>query len=115
VALKNLEIIENEKLVERSQQMGARLLAGLQSLNEFAIVGDVRGIGLLCGVELVADKAAKTPDPALTARITRMCQDRGLRTRNVGSTLAFSPPLTISEDEVDEIVRILGSVLDTVA
>jgi adenosylmethionine-8-amino-7-oxononanoate aminotransferase len=115
VALKNLEIIENEKLVERSKQMGARLLAGLQSLREFAIVGDVRGIGLICGVELVTDKAAKTADPALAARLTRMCQDRGLRTRNVGTTLAFSPPLTISEDEVDEIVRILGSVLDTVA
>jgi 4-aminobutyrate aminotransferase-like enzyme len=93
--------------------MGERLLAGLQSLKEFAIVGDVRGIGLLCGVELVTDKAAKTPDLALTAKITRMCQDRGLRTRAVGSTLAFSPPLSISEDEVDEIVRILGSVLDS--
>jgi adenosylmethionine-8-amino-7-oxononanoate aminotransferase len=115
VALRNLELIEDEKLLERSKQMGERLLAGLQSLKEFAIVGDVRGIGLICGVELVTDKATKTADPALAAKLTRMCQDRGLRTRNVGSTLAFSPPLTISEDEVDEIVRILGSVLDTVA
>jgi adenosylmethionine-8-amino-7-oxononanoate aminotransferase len=115
VALRNLELIENEKLVERSKQMGERLLTGLQSLREFSIVGDVRGLGLICGVELVTDKAAKTADPALAAKLTRMCQDRGLRTRAVGSALAFSPPLTISEDEVDEIVRILGSVLDTVA
>jgi adenosylmethionine-8-amino-7-oxononanoate aminotransferase len=115
VALRNLQLIEDEKLVERSKQMGARLLAGLESLKEFAVVGDVRGIGLICGVELVSDKAAKTADPALAARITKLCQERGLRTRNVGSTLAFSPPLTISEDEVDEIVRILGSALDTVA
>lgn len=115
VALRNLQIIEDEKLVERSQQMGARLLAGLQSLKEFPIVGDVRGLGLVCGVELVTDKESKTADPALAAKITRMCQERGLRTRNVGSTLAFSPPLVISEDEVDEIVRILGSVLDSIA
>lgn len=113
VALRNLELIENENLVERSKQMGERLLAGLQSLKEFSIVGDVRGIGLICGVELVSDKNEKTADPALTAKVTRMCQDRGLRTRNVGSTLAFAPPLTITEDEVDEIVRILGSVLDS--
>jgi adenosylmethionine-8-amino-7-oxononanoate aminotransferase len=114
VALRNLDIIEGEKLVERGKAMGERLLAGLQSLREFAVVGDVRGLGLICGVELVSDKAAKTPDLALAAKITRMCQDRGLRTRNVGSTLAFSPPLSISEDEVDEIVRILGSVLDSI-
>ncbi|MBL8161370.1 MAG: aspartate aminotransferase family protein [Anaerolineae bacterium] len=115
VALRNLAIIEAEKLVEHGKEMGARLLAGLQTLKEFANVGDVRGIGLIYGVELVADKAAKTPDLALAAKVTRMCQDRGLRTRNVGSTLAFSPPLSITADEIDEIVRILGSVLDTLA
>jgi adenosylmethionine-8-amino-7-oxononanoate aminotransferase len=113
VGLRNLEIIENEKLVERSKQLGERLLAGLQSLKEFSIVGDVRGIGLLCAVELVSDKAAKTADPALAGKITRLCQERGLRTRAVGTSLAFSPPLSITEDEVDEIVRILGSVLDS--
>jgi 4-aminobutyrate--pyruvate transaminase len=93
--------------------MGARLLAGLESLKEFSVVGDVRGLGLLCGVELVADQEARTPDLALAAKVNNLCQDRGLRTRNVGSTLAFSPPLTISADEVDAIVRILGSVLDS--
>ncbi len=115
VALRNLELIENEKLVERAAQMGARLQTGLQALKEFRFVGDVRGLGLICGVELVSDKEAKTADPALAAKVTRMCQDRGLRTRNVGSTLAFSPPLIISEAEVDEIVSILGSVLDSIA
>lgn len=115
VALRNLELIEGEKLVERAKQRGERLLAGLQSLKEFRMVGDVRGLGLICGVELVTDKDSKTADLALAGKVMRMCQDRGLRTRNVGSTLAFAPPLTISEDEVDEIIRILGSVLDTVA
>ncbi len=113
VALRNLELIENEKLVERSKQLGERLLAGLSSLKEFSVVGDVRGLGLICGVELVTDKESKTADVALAAKIMRSCLDRGLRTRNIGSTLAFSPPLTITEDEVDEIVRILGSALDS--
>jgi putrescine aminotransferase len=115
VALRNLEIIEQEKLVEQGRQRGERLLAGLQSLKEFSMVGDVRGIGLICAVELVSDKATKAADPALTAKVARLCQERGLRTRNVGSTLAFAPPLIISEAEVDEIVRILGGVLDTLA
>ncbi len=113
VALRNLELIEGENLVEQGKQRGARLMKGLQSLKEFAIVGDVRGLGLICAVELVSDKATKAADPALAAKVTRMCQDRGLRTRNVGSTLAFAPPLTITEEEVDEIIRILGSVLDS--
>lgn len=113
VALKNVEIIEREKLVDNGFEMGARLRMGLESLKEFAVVGDVRGIGLIYGVEIVTDREAKTADLALTARITKLCQDRGLRTRNVGSTLAFSPPLSINSDEVDEIVRILGSVLDS--
>lgn len=115
VALRNLAIIEEENLVENGKAMGARLLAGLQTLKEFAFVGDVRGIGLIYGVELVTDKDTKTADPALAARITNLCRDRGLRTRNVGSTLAFAPPLSINADEVDEIIRILGSVMDSIA
>lgn len=113
VALRNIELIENEKLVERAQTMGARLYAGLQTLKDFPFVGDVRGIGLINGVELVADRETRAADPALAAKVTKMCQDRGLRTRNVASTLAFAPPLTITEEEVDEIVRILGSVMDS--
>lgn len=113
VGLRNLELIENEKLVERAKQRGERLLAGLQSLKEFSVVGDVRGLGLICAVELVTDKESKTADVALAGKIMRLCMERGLRTRSLGSTLAFSPPLTITEDEVDEIVRILGSALDS--
>lgn len=115
VGLRNLELIESENLVAHAQAMGERLLTGLQSLKEFSMVGDVRGLGLICGVELVSDKDAKTADPALAGKVLRLCQERGLRTRNVGSTMAFAPPLTISESEIDEIVNILGSVLDSLA
>jgi adenosylmethionine-8-amino-7-oxononanoate aminotransferase len=114
VGLKNLEILEREKLAERSKTLGARLLNGLKTLAEFANVGDVRGIGLLCGVEIVANKETRQADAALAARINKAALDRGLRSRVVGgNTLAFSPPLSISEDEVDEIVKRLGSALDS--
>lgn len=112
VGLANLDILEREGLAERAKAVGPRLQDGLKSLLEFSFVGDVRGLGLICGVEIVGDKANKTPDPALAGKIANAAQARGLRTRVVGSTLAFAPPLVISEDEIDEIVRILGAAMD---
>lgn len=113
VALANLNIIEGERLAERSRDLGPRLLAGLEKMLEFPFVGEVRGIGLLCGVEIVTDKASKQADMALAGKISKLCLERGLRTRMVGSTLAFSPPLVISEDEIDWIVSTLGAVMDS--
>lgn len=113
VGLANIELIEREGLAERAKALGPRLLSGLQTLLEFPFVGEVRGLGLVCGVEIVADKDSKTPDAALAGKIAKMAQDRGLRTRTLGSTLAFSPPLVISEEEIDEIVSILGGVMDS--
>jgi adenosylmethionine-8-amino-7-oxononanoate aminotransferase len=116
VGLKNLEIFEREHLVERSEQMGRRLMQGLQSLKEFAQVGEVRGIGLLCGVEFVKDRQTREPDPAFAGRVADMAQARGVRARAVtNATLAFSPPLVISEDEVDQVVKTVGAVLDSLA
>jgi putrescine---pyruvate transaminase len=116
VAIKNIEIIERDHLVERSRQMGERLLKGLQSLMEFPAVGNVRGLGLLCGVEFVKDRASKTPDDAKAAAVSNTLQAHGVRGRNVSNaTLAFSPPLIINEEEVDLIVKTLGAVLDAAA
>jgi adenosylmethionine-8-amino-7-oxononanoate aminotransferase len=113
VGLANLEIIEREQLVERSRVLGARLLEGLKSLLEFPFVGEVRGIGLLCGVEIVTNKDSKQADGALAGKLMKLCMERGLRTRVVGNTLAFSPPLVINEEEVDWIVSTLGAVMDS--
>jgi 4-aminobutyrate aminotransferase-like enzyme len=93
--------------------MGERLLKGLEGLLEFACVGAVRGRGLLAAVEIVKDKETREPDPARAGVLADACLAHGLRTRNVANALAFSPPLTINAEEVDEIVRILGSVLDS--
>ena len=112
VGLKNLEIIERDHLVENSRLMGERLKAGLNKLVDFSIVGEVRGRGLLCGVEIVKNKETREPDPAKALAIYNACMARGLRTRNIGSTMAFSPPLVINASEIDQIVDILGSVID---
>lgn len=112
VALANLAIIEREGLLARAREMGGRLLGGLESLREFSCVGDVRGLGLLCGVEIVADRTTRAADPAMANRIYEAALRRGLRTRAVGlSTLAFAPPLVISEAEVDQLVATLHEAL----
>ena len=115
VGLKNLEILEREQYVANARIMGERLLAGLEKMLEFAIVGNVRGRGLLAGLEVVKDKESRTQDAALATRIANLCLARGLRTRNIGNVLAFSPPLCITAEEVDIIIDTLGSVIDAVA
>ncbi len=114
VGLKNLDIMERENYPQRARDLGKRLLDGLKSLTEFPFVGDVRGLGLVCGVEIVSDKSAKTADAAMAGRIFKAAQERGLRSRPLGNTLAFSPPLAINEDEVDEIVKRLGAAMESV-
>jgi adenosylmethionine-8-amino-7-oxononanoate aminotransferase len=115
VGLKNLELMEKDDYPARARELGKRLLEGLKTLLEFPFVGDVRGLGLVCGVEIVSNKETKAADPAMAMRIFKAAQERGLRSRPLGSTLAFSPPLSINEEEVDEIVKRLGAAMDGVA
>ena len=115
VGLKNLELMEKDNYPARAKELGARLLEGLKTLNEFGFVGDVRGLGLVCGVEIVSDKATKAADPAMAMKIFKAAQERGLRSRPLANTLAFSPPLSINEEEVDEIVKRLGAAMDGIS
>lgn len=112
VGLKNIEIMEREELPKRAKILGKRLIEGLQTLKEFPFVGDVRGLGLVCGVEIVSNKETKTADTSMAMRIFKAAQSLGLRSRPLGNTLAFSPPLIISESEIDEIVKRLGAAMD---
>jgi putrescine---pyruvate transaminase len=114
VGLKNIELMERENFPERAKTLGIRLLEGLNKLKEFPFVGDVRGLGLICGVEIVSNKETKAADPGLTMKIFKAAQTRGLRTRPLGNSLAFCPPLSITEDEVDEIVKRLGAAMDSI-
>jgi adenosylmethionine-8-amino-7-oxononanoate aminotransferase len=114
VALRNLEIFEKEGLVERAGKMGSRLLAGLRTLLDLKVVGEVRGLGLMCAVELVADRATKTGfDPAkqVIGRVKAEMERRGLFTRVVRDIILLAPPLVVTEAQVDRIVKIVrGSI-----
>ena len=114
VALTNLEVIENEGLVARAGQMGKRLLDGLKALEtEFEVIGNVRGQGLMCAVEFVADRATKAP-ANIGEKVRKAAIERGLFTRAIGDTIAFAPPLVISADEVDQIIQIMGESIAAV-
>jgi len=111
VALANLEIIEREGLVERAGELGRRLLAGLLTLNSHPHVGDVRGLGLMCGVELVADKATKAefpPAEKVGPRVHSATQERGLFTRLRGDVYNLAPCFVTTESQIDRMVEILG-------
>jgi adenosylmethionine-8-amino-7-oxononanoate aminotransferase len=119
VALRNLDILEQERLVERAGPEGAHLLAGLQTLGDLPVVGDVRGLGMMCGVELVTDKKAKTPALGLGARVVQEARSRGLLPRirvgsadpPIGDTLCIAPPLMTPRETLDKLVAILRDAI----
>ncbi len=113
LALKNLELLETANVADNAALQGERLLAGLESLSSFPIVGNVRGLGLMCAVELVSDLERKTP-AGLGGALRKACQERGLFTRIKGDILIVAPPLIINGDEVDEIVEIVRDALESI-
>lgn len=109
LALKNLEIMENEQLFSRSKQLGAQLLKQFQdALNDHPLVGDVRGKGLLLGIELVKDKQTKEPlEVEKLNAVIASCKRDGLIIGKNGATVAghnnvltLSPPLNIAEEDL---------------
>ena len=120
VALRNIEIIEAERLADRSATTGAYLLDGLRTLMSHKIVGDVRGKGLLVGVELVKDRSTKEPvSAAQTGSIVDFCREHGVLVgrggggRRYGNTITLSPPLVVTRAECDRIVNTLDQALGT--
>lgn len=119
VGLRNVEILDKEGLVERAAAMGQRLLAGLESLRKLPAVGDVRGLGMMCGMELVEDRETKKPALGLGARVAREALSRGLIIRlragsaepTVGDTICIAPPLMTPPETLDRLVDILHSAL----
>ena len=118
VALRNLEIMEAERLAGRAAEIGAYLLDGLRGLTELTVVGDVRGKGLLIGVELVKDRETKEQlDAAQLASVVDFCRDNRLIVgragggRHFGTTITLCPPLVITRAECDRIVDTLRRAL----
>ncbi|MGI5187170.1 aspartate aminotransferase family protein [Promicromonospora sp. CA-289599] len=120
VGLTVLDVIERERLVERAARLGEQLTERLLALHErYDLVGDVRGRGLLQGLELVRDKQSKTPADALGNAVTSACLDRGLHMNIVqlpgmGGIFRIAPPLTIAEDDLHSGVDILEASLRAV-
>ena len=119
VGLKAIELLEKRGLVAHVAAMGHRLLAGLEALRDTGIVGDVRGLGLLAGVELVQDQASGSPfapDMGVARRVAREAADRGLLVRSGVSSdvLTLTPPLIMEAADIDRVVSILGDALSAV-
>ena len=115
VALETLKIIDERGLVAHAAEMGARLQTGLRRLSGHPLIGEVRGVGLIAAIELVADKATrKGLDPVgkLGGLVNGLLQKQGVISRNMGDALAFCPPLIINATEIDEILSRLGRALD---
>lgn len=115
LALKNMEIFEEENLIEQSEVMGEKLKSRLRHLESHRYVGHLRGKGLLIGIELVEDKETKEPvNENIVNKIIGYCRNKGLIIGKNGDTvagynniLALSPPLNLTEEDLDFIVNTL--------
>ena len=117
VGLAVLDTIEREALIERATEMGTYLKSGLETLQQrHEAIGDVRGDGLMIGVELVKDREGREPDHALGALTTQRCFELGLsmnirRRPERGAVWRIAPPLTVSRGEIDAALEILDRSL----
>ena len=117
-----LEVMESERLADNAEAMGARLREGLEGLQrQFpALIGDVRGKGLMQAIELVVDEAGgdRTPNPAAAVRLFEETKKRRLLIGKgglKGNAIRISPPLTVAADEVDEALSIFGESFTAMA
>jgi putrescine aminotransferase len=114
VALVTLDILEREGLVEAAARKGKKLLDGLKQLASLESVGDIRGLGLMCGIEFVEDKGTKKPFPParkMGARVQQECTRRGLVSRIKDDIYMLAPPFVVTDAEIDRMVNILGEAI----
>ena len=116
VGLENLKIIEERGLVANAAALEEAFIGGLHAaFDDHPLVGEVRGTGLIAGVELVAGKtAASAFDPKLKvgAKCAEFCAEEGLISRSVGDTMALCPPLIVTEAQIGQIIERMGRAID---
>lgn len=120
LALRNLEILEQEQLVERAGILGQRLHSGLSGLLDHKLVGEIRSFGLIAGIELVADKATRQPAGLdIVKGIIAECKDKGLIIGKNGDTVAgfnnvltLAPPLSSTDGDIQFIIDTVTAVLN---
>ena len=114
-ALATLQVMEEEDLPGQSMRKGARTLDQLRGLQEeFPVIGEVRGLGLMLGVELVRDRKTKEPANTEAAAIRKFCREQGVLVGvggQAGNVIRFQPPLVISESALDQAVETLRAAL----
>jgi 4-aminobutyrate aminotransferase len=113
-ALATLDLVENG-LMANAGQLGAQLISGVRKLAErYAIIGDVRGRGLMVGMEMVKDRRTREPNPEASRRVVDTAFQRGLLLLGCGkSVIRLAPPLVIDEIDVDRGLELLQLVLAT--
>lgn len=120
IGLRNIEIIERENLIQNAEDMGNYLMEGFEALQKkHSIVGEARHVGLMAAIEIVKDqKTNEKFEQPISPKILELTTDRGLLCRAVlyegSDTLIFAPPLTITKEEVDELIQILDESLSAV-
>jgi len=118
VGLAVLDVVKEEQLVKRARELGRRLSDGLNELKQrYQCIGDVRGRGLMLGVEIVTDGQSRNPDHQLGARIAAEAFRRGLsmnivKLPGMGGVFRIAPPLTASEAEIDLGLRIISEAME---
>jgi 4-aminobutyrate aminotransferase len=112
-ALTTIAIIEEEGLVDNARRVGRFALKRLEAMKaRIPAIGDVRGRGLLLGVELVTDRKTKAPANALAEKAMYACLDRGLSFKtSMGNVLTLTPPLTITEAQMEQALAVVEAVL----
>jgi len=117
IALKTLEIYERDNIYGHATKVGEYLQNRLREFEDHEIVGDVRGVGLIGAIEIVADKVTKTHfDPSAVGYMNQACHDAGIIGRPLaGTSFAVCPPLIITEEQVDELIEGIGRGLDATA
>jgi len=110
-----LEVIEREKLQENALKIGNHILAGLNRLKEkHNLIGDVRGKGLMLGIELVKDRQSKEPAREECAQVLETCKEMGLLLGKGGlhaQTIRFSPPMCVNKHDADFLLEVLDRAL----
>jgi 4-aminobutyrate aminotransferase len=117
-ALVNISVLEDEHLPEEAGRKGERTLARLRELaDRHPLIGDVRGLGLMIGIELVTDRATRIPAAREAAQVRRLCREAGVLVGvggQAGNVVRFQPPLIISDAELDRAVDTLNDALENV-
>ncbi|EKN70352.1 4-aminobutyrate aminotransferase [Neobacillus bataviensis LMG 21833] len=111
-ALKVLEIIEKENLINRAEEIGRQIKDCLESLSPF--IGEVRGLGAMIGVEIVKDQTTLEPYPNMAKQIVKRCYENGVFVLTAGAdgnVLRLLPPLVITDEQLTEALDVLESVL----